>query len=63
VDTIQNLRQYIGHAPILMVGAGALKVRLNSEHTDWCWFSPKDIPENISLLVQLVVEQFVKTHG
>jgi 8-oxo-dGTP pyrophosphatase MutT (NUDIX family) len=149
VDTIQNLRQYIGHAPILMVGAGALivdkqdrlllmkrsdndswgmpggamelgeaaettarrevfeetglelgelslfgvfsgpeffyrypngdevhnvtivylnrdwhgKVRLNSEHTDWCWFSPKDIPENINLLVQLVVEQFVKTHG
>jgi ADP-ribose pyrophosphatase YjhB (NUDIX family) len=38
------------------------KVRLNNEHTDWGWFAPEDIPENISPPILLVIEQFIKPH-
>jgi ADP-ribose pyrophosphatase YjhB (NUDIX family) len=38
------------------------EIRLNSEHTGWRWFAPEDIPENISPPIQLVIEQFIKTH-
>jgi ADP-ribose pyrophosphatase YjhB (NUDIX family) len=33
-------------------------VCLNSEHTDWGWFAPEDIPENVSPPIKPVVEQF-----
>jgi 8-oxo-dGTP pyrophosphatase MutT (NUDIX family) len=31
---------------------------LNGEHTDWRWFAPRDIPENISPPIRPVIEQF-----
>jgi len=34
------------------------KVCLNGEHTDWGWFAPKDILENISPPIKSMVEQF-----
>jgi 8-oxo-dGTP pyrophosphatase MutT (NUDIX family) len=34
------------------------EICLNSEHSDWRWFAPEDIPENISPPIQPVVEQF-----
>jgi ADP-ribose pyrophosphatase YjhB (NUDIX family) len=34
------------------------EVYLNSEHTDWHWFAPEDIPEDISPPIQPVIEQF-----
>jgi ADP-ribose pyrophosphatase YjhB (NUDIX family) len=39
------------------------EVCLNSEHTSWGWFTPTDIPENISPPIMPVIEQFVKIHG
>ncbi len=33
-------------------------IRLNGEHTGWCWFAPADIPENISPPIKPVIEQF-----
>jgi ADP-ribose pyrophosphatase YjhB (NUDIX family) len=33
-------------------------VCLNSEHTDWGWFAPEDIPKNVSPPIKPVVEQF-----
>ena len=37
------------------------EVRLNSEHTDWRWFTPEDMPENISPPIKPVLLQFVKS--
>ncbi len=39
------------------------EVRLNGEHTNWGWYSPADIPENISPPIRPVIDQFVKVHG
>ena len=36
-------------------------VQLNGEHTEWCWFAPADIPDNLSPPIRPVIEQFVKT--
>lgn len=33
-------------------------VRLTDEHTDWGWFAPTEIPENISPPIRPVIEQF-----
>ena len=33
-------------------------VHLNGEHTDWRWFAPSDIPENISPPIRPVIEHF-----
>jgi len=38
-------------------------IHLNNEHTEWNWFAPADIPENISPPIKPVVAQFVKTNG
>ncbi len=35
-------------------------IRLNGEHTDWRWFAPADIPENISPPIRPVIAQFRK---
>jgi 8-oxo-dGTP pyrophosphatase MutT (NUDIX family) len=39
------------------------EVRLNGEHTNWGWYSPADIPENISPPIRPVIDQFVNVHG
>jgi len=38
-------------------------IRLNGEHTKWDWFTPQDIPENISPPIKPAIAQFVKTNG
>lgn len=37
------------------------EVCLNGEHTDWRWFAPEDIPENISPPIKPVIGQFIET--
>jgi ADP-ribose pyrophosphatase YjhB (NUDIX family) len=37
------------------------EVRLNSEHTDWRWFAPEEIPEAISPPIRPVLLQFAKS--
>jgi len=34
------------------------EVKLNEEHTDWCWFSRADIPGDISPPIIPVIEKF-----
>jgi len=34
------------------------KIQLNDEHTAWDWFTPADIPEDISPPIKPVIEQF-----
>jgi 8-oxo-dGTP pyrophosphatase MutT (NUDIX family) len=36
-------------------------VAIDHEHTEWCWFALKDIPENISPPIIPVIEQFKRT--
>jgi ADP-ribose pyrophosphatase YjhB (NUDIX family) len=36
------------------------EVKLNEEHTEWRWFTPADIPENISPPIRPVIEKFKK---
>jgi 8-oxo-dGTP pyrophosphatase MutT (NUDIX family) len=36
-------------------------VQLNDEHTEWHWFAPSEIPENISPPIIPVIEQFKHT--
>jgi ADP-ribose pyrophosphatase YjhB (NUDIX family) len=38
-------------------------IRLNGEHTEWRWFAPADIPENVSPPIRPVLDQFVKAYG
>lgn len=38
-------------------------VRLNDEHTDWGWFAPTEIPENIGPPIKPVIEQFFGKNG
>ena len=33
-------------------------IKLNDEHTEWRWFKASDIPENISVPVKPIIEQF-----
>ena len=33
-------------------------IHLNDEHTEWCWFTTDEIPENISPPIIPVIEQF-----
>jgi ADP-ribose pyrophosphatase YjhB (NUDIX family) len=37
------------------------EVRLNSEHTGWRWFTPEDMPENVSPPIRPVLVQFVQS--
>ncbi len=37
------------------------EVRLNGEHTNWGWFAPEDVPENISPPIKPVIGQFIET--
>ena len=34
------------------------EVRLNAEHTEWCWFTTNEIPEDISPPIKPIIEQF-----
>jgi 8-oxo-dGTP pyrophosphatase MutT (NUDIX family) len=34
------------------------EVRLSAEHTDWGWFAPAEIPEDLSPPIRPVVEEF-----
>jgi ADP-ribose pyrophosphatase YjhB (NUDIX family) len=34
------------------------EVKLNDEHTEWCWFAGTDIPEDLSPPIKPVIEQF-----
>ncbi len=36
-------------------------VKLNDEHTEWQWFAPFEIPEDISPPITPVIEQFKRT--
>jgi ADP-ribose pyrophosphatase YjhB (NUDIX family) len=38
-------------------------IRLNDEHTEWRWFAPVEIPENVSPPIRPVLDQFVKAYG
>jgi 8-oxo-dGTP pyrophosphatase MutT (NUDIX family) len=33
-------------------------VRINDEHTDWRWFTPADIPEDLSPPIRPIIQQF-----
>jgi 8-oxo-dGTP pyrophosphatase MutT (NUDIX family) len=33
-------------------------IQLNGEHTEWRWFAPADIPENLSSPIKPVIETF-----
>ncbi|MBN1451224.1 MAG: NUDIX hydrolase [Anaerolineales bacterium] len=37
------------------------KISLNDEHTEWRWFAPADIPDDLSPPIKPVIEQFIKT--
>ena len=36
------------------------KISLNDEHTEWCWFAPADIPDDLSPPIKPVIDQFIK---
>jgi ADP-ribose pyrophosphatase YjhB (NUDIX family) len=38
-------------------------IRLNAEHTEWRWFTPADIPGDLSPPIKPVIQQFVKTYS
>jgi 8-oxo-dGTP pyrophosphatase MutT (NUDIX family) len=38
------------------------EVKLNDEHTEWCWFAAGDIPEDVSPPIRPVIEQFKKAY-
>lgn len=37
------------------------KVKLNGEHTEWCWFPASEIPEDVSPPIRPVIEQFKRS--
>ncbi len=37
------------------------KVQLNHEHTEWGWFAPAEIPEDLSPPIKPVIEKFKKS--
>jgi 8-oxo-dGTP pyrophosphatase MutT (NUDIX family) len=37
-------------------------IELNGEHTEWKWFAPADIPENISPPIRPVIDRFKQTY-
>jgi len=36
------------------------KISLNHEHTEWRWFAPADIPDDLSPPIKPVIEEFIK---
>ena len=34
------------------------EIQLNDEHTEWRWFTPKNIPDNLSPPIRPVIEKF-----
>ena len=36
-------------------------IHLNAEHTEWRWFAPADIPDEISPPIKPVIEEFVNS--
>lgn len=34
------------------------EVKLNPEHTEWCWFAANEIPEDVSPPIKPIMEQF-----
>jgi len=36
-------------------------IHLNREHTEWRWFAPADIPNDLSPPIRPVIEQFITT--
>jgi ADP-ribose pyrophosphatase YjhB (NUDIX family) len=36
------------------------EISLNEEHTEWRWFAPADIPDDLSPPIKLVIEKFIK---
>lgn len=37
------------------------KLRLNGEHTEWCWFSATEIPDDLSPPIKPIIEKFKLT--
>lgn len=37
-------------------------IRLNGEHTEWRWFAPEDIPDDLSLPIKPVIEQYIERY-
>jgi len=38
------------------------EIQLSNEHTEWCWFSASEIPEDISPPIKTVIEKFKRDH-
>lgn len=36
-------------------------IHLSSEHTEWCWFAPDEIPDDLSPPIKPVIEKFKKS--
>ena len=36
------------------------QVRLNAEHTQWGWFAPREVPEDLSPPIRPVIERFLR---
>ena len=34
------------------------EIKLNDEHTEWCWFNDAEIPEDVSPPIKPMIEQF-----
>jgi hypothetical protein len=34
------------------------EIKLNDEHTEWCWFATNELPEDVSPPIKPVLEQF-----
>jgi len=37
------------------------EVKLNDEHTEWCWFAKDEIPEDVSPTIKPVIERFKRS--
>ena len=37
------------------------EISLNEEHTEWRWFAPLDVPENLSPPIRPVIAKFIKS--
>jgi 8-oxo-dGTP pyrophosphatase MutT (NUDIX family) len=38
------------------------EIQLNDEHTEWEWFAPTDIPENVSPPIRPVIDRFKQAY-
>ena len=34
-------------------------IQLSGEHTEWDWFAPKDVPDNLSPPIKPIIEKFI----